>query len=330
MTSHSSTPNAGQGLPGRRSARPPSGWRRRLRRGWPLAALAALLLVVAGDAVVLTSRMDHLDVELSPTDADGSTWVLVGVDSRADLPAGADVADFGTTEAVPGARADVVVVVHRTDAGAQLFSVPRDVVSTSDRGPERLALSWLAGPASTVHALCALGIPTDHLVSVDLAGFAAVVDAVGGLDVDVPQPVRDPLAGLELPTAGRQHVDGATALAMVRSRHPEHPVGAGWAPAAVDPDGRAVMAGTVLQALTDEVRGAVARPWRLQATAWAASGALALDPDTGLGDLASLARADLGPVQVLPVGPPVGETIVRLPTQETRDTLAQAGMSCTP
>ena len=57
--------------------------------------------------------------------------------------------------------------------------------------------------------------------TVDLAGFAAVVDAAGGLDVDVPPPVRDTDTGLRIDEAGAHHVDGATALAMVRSRHPE-------------------------------------------------------------------------------------------------------------
>ena len=57
----------------------------------------------------------------------------------------------------------------------------------SDRTGERLALTWLDGPSATVDALCGPGIPTDHLVTVDLAGFAAVIDTTGGPDVDVPE-----------------------------------------------------------------------------------------------------------------------------------------------
>jgi LCP family protein required for cell wall assembly len=316
--------DAGQGSPGRR--RPRSG-----RRRWPRVALAALALLLAAvgvDAAVLTGRVGEVDVDLAADDSDGRTWVLVGLDSRARLPAGADPRDFGTPEAVPGSRADVVLVAHQTDAGTTVTSVPRDLLVRVDRRPGRLALTWLDSPATTVTALCGLGIPTDHLVTVDLAGFAAVVDAAGGLEVDVPQPVRDEPAGLLLERGGRQRVDGATALALVRSRHPEHLVGGAWVPAPVDPDGRATAAGTVLAALVAQVQRSPALPWRLQPVAWAASGALAVDPGTSVTDLVSLAGADVGAVGVLPAGEPERGTLAREPTAWTAAAVAAAGLSC--
>jgi LCP family protein required for cell wall assembly len=285
-----------------------------------LLAFSLILAVVALDAALLTARVDRLDVELRA--GDGTTWVLIGLDSRAALPAGADRSAFGTTRDVPGSRADVVLVVHVTDAGpTRVISVPRDVVV--DAG--RLALTWLDGPQATLDGLCSLGIPSDHLVTIDLAGFAALVDAAGGLDVDVPSPVRDPVASLELRAAGPQHVDGATALAMVRSRHPQELVNGDWVPARVDPDGRASAAGEVLGALTDAV---LDRPWRLQEVAWGASGALSADRDTSPGDLAGLLTADLEQPVVLPVSDPVGGTWARFPTRETRTALEAAGLSC--
>ncbi|MCZ2812678.1 LCP family protein [Modestobacter sp. VKM Ac-2979] len=320
--------DAGQETPGRRPPRS----RTRARR-WALVVLSVLaLLVVAlgADAAVLAGRLEQVDVDLSdgPGDADGRTWVLVGLDSRTNLPTDAASDAFGTPEDVPGSRADVVVVVHQTDAGATVFSVPRDVVVRTDRRPGRLALTWLRGPQATVEGLCQLGIPTDHLLTVDLGGFAAVVDAAGGLDVDVPEPVRDQPAGLELTRSGHQHVDGATALALVRSRHPEHLVDGEWVPAPAAPDGRATAAGSVLAALMDQVRATTPRPWRLQSVAWAASAAIATDPDTSVGELTSLARADVADVRVLPVGDPVGGTIARLPTADTTAAIASAGLSC--
>jgi LCP family protein required for cell wall assembly len=291
-----------------------------------------LLLALATDSALLASRVHRLDVNLSAGggDANGRTWVLLGLDSRADLPADADVADFGSTDQVPGARTDVVIVVHQTDQGTTAYSVPRDVLVHTDRRIDRLALAWLDGPQGTVDALCSLDIPTDHLVTVDLRGFATLVDAAGGLDVDVPEPVRDEYTGLELTRAGRQHVDGLTALAMVRSRHPEHLVDGRWLPTPVDPDGRASAAAAVLSALVDQVHGALARPWRLQRIGWTASDAVRVDPGTSVPELASLARADLGPVQVLPVAEPLGDTLVRLPTSDTTAALRTAGMSCDP
>ena len=316
--------DAGQGSPGRR--RPRSGLRRRGRTA--LAVLALVLVVVGVDAAVVAGRIDEVAVDLAADDSDGRTWVLVGLDSREHLPEGADPRDFGTPEAVPGSRADVVVVVHQTDAGTTVLSVPRDLLVVAGRSPSRLALTWLGGPQATVDALCGLGIPTDHLVTVDLAGFAAVVDAAGGLEVDVPEPVRDQPAGLLLEHAGRQHVDGATALALVRSRHPEHPVDGTWLPAPVDHDGRATAAGTVLAALTARVQESPLRPWRLQSVAWAASGALAVDPGTSVADLVSLAGVDVGTVEVLPAGEPAGGALTRRPTAGTTAAVTAAGLSC--
>ncbi|MCZ2838929.1 LCP family protein [Modestobacter sp. VKM Ac-2985] len=315
----STTANAGQAPPGRRSPRS-----RAVR--WALLVTAVLVLAVTVDAAVLTGRIDRAAV--TPTTGPGTTWVLVGVDSRAELPAGASAEQFGTTDQVPGARADVVLVVHSDGDSSTVFSVPRDLVLNTGETTGRLALSWLDGPQATVDALCHLGVATDHLVSVDLAGFAAVVDAAGGLSVDVPIPVRDPVAGLELTEAGRQQLDGRTALAMVRSRQPEHRVDGEWVPAPIDPDGRASAAGQVVDALADRVQESLVRPWRLQRVAWAATDALTVDHGTSLPDLAWLARADLAPVSVLPVGDPVNDTLLRFPSPATATALSSAGMSC--
>lgn len=291
-------------------------------------ALVLVLTVLGTDAMVLAGRLGELDVELAADDTDGRTWVIVGLDSRDNLPAGADRDTFGSPEAVPGSRADVVLVLHQTDAGTTALSVPRDLLVRSGGHTSRLALTWLDGPQATVEALCALGIPTDHLAAVDLAGFVAVVDAVGGLEIDVREPTRDPGAGLLLPQAGRQTVDGATALAVVRSRHPEHPLDGVWVPAPVDPDGRADTAATVLAALVDELQYARMRPDRLHAVAWAAADALAVDPGTSTSDLLALAGSEPGAVAVLPAGPPRGSVLARRPTDATLAAVGDAGLSC--
>ena len=278
------------------------------------------------DAALVDGRVERFPLESRP--GPGTTWVVVGLDSRADLPAGTSAAQFGTIDQVPGARADVVLVVHRQAGRTTVLSVPRDLVVGSGRDVDRLALSWLGGPQHTVDALCRINIPTDHLVTVDLRGFAAIVDAAGGLDVDIPEPVRDPGAGLDLPRAGHLHVDGETALAMVRSRHPEHLVDGAWVPVPVDPDGRATAAGTVLAALAAAARPSALHPWRLQRLAWAASDALTIDDGTSPVQLAQLAAVPVGAVKVLPVSDPVGTVLPRYYTHATRDTIADAGMSC--
>jgi LCP family protein required for cell wall assembly len=287
-----------------------------------------VLGAVALDAAVLTGRIDRMAVVLP--DGPGETWVLIGEDSRAELPAGSTTAGFGTADQVPGSRADVVLIVHSAGDRTTVLSVPRDVVVSQAHVPGRLALSWLDGPQSTVDALCGLGIAADHLVSIDLSGFAAVVDALGGLDGDVPAPVRDPAAGLQLDSAGRRHIHGATALAMVRSRHPEQLLDGTWTPAPEDPDGRAAAAAGVLGELAEAAHGSLVRPWRLQALAWAASDALTVDDGTSSVELLSLLRSDLDGLSVLPVGDPVGGTLARFATDGTAEALAAAGLSCGP
>jgi LCP family protein required for cell wall assembly len=64
----------------------------------------------------------------------------------------------------------------------------------------------------------ATGIRVDHYVEVDFTGFVRLVNAIGGVDVCAPTPLRDHKAGLRLP-AGVSHVDGRTGLAYVRARH---------------------------------------------------------------------------------------------------------------
>ena len=70
-----------------------------------------------------------------------------------------------------------------------------------------------------------LGVPIHYYAAVDLAGFARLVDAVGGVTIDNPKAINDPAYGgwtdgrLGFRLAkGRHHLDGQTALAYARSR----------------------------------------------------------------------------------------------------------------
>lgn len=72
------------------------------------------------------------------------------------------------------------------------------------------------------------GIPIDHLARVDFDGFARMIEVMGGISVCVDYPTRDIKAHLDIEEAGCRVVDGETALAWVRSRHPEQLVDGEW------------------------------------------------------------------------------------------------------
>ncbi len=62
------------------------------------------------------------------------------------------------------------------------------------------------------------GLRMDHYVEIDFAGFARVVDAIGGVTVTTTVAIDDRDSGLKL-AAGTHHLDGTQALAFVRTRH---------------------------------------------------------------------------------------------------------------
>lgn len=301
------------GRPGRRPGRRPA-TRRRVRwprRGWTriLAVTGVVVLVLAlavgVDVLVLRGRIDHIEVAM-PRGGTGTTWLLVGSDSRSTAPAGS--AAFGTVDQAPGDHADAVVALHVGAGPTTAVSIPRDVLVSPSAGVvSRLAL-LLDRPQDLVDGLCrTLHVPVDHLVVLSMAAFARAVDDLGGVTVTIPAPVRDAGSGLDLPRAGPVRLDGTQALALVRSRHPETLADGRWTP--VDDDAgtarRTASIGQVFGALARKARAAEGSPWTLQRLAWTVTGGLRTDPGTGL---VSLAGFDPGgaPVVDLPVTPVPG------------------------
>jgi LCP family protein required for cell wall assembly len=296
-----------------------------MRAGRILAAtLSVVLVLCAVDAVVLGSRISHLSITRT-VGAPAETWVIVGSDSRSDLPAGASESSFGTTDEVAGARADIVLVVHRSpDGTVSTVSLPRDL-QVRNRSAElnRLALTFQISPQDLIDSLCVtLGIPTDHLVVVDFAVFTAVVDDLGGIIVDVPTPLRDSYSGLDLTTAGAQRLSGVQALALVRSRHTEQFVDGRWMAVSDGAQQRSSWGGVIFRIVAQTV-AASRNPVLLQRLAWTVSGAMRTDQGTSAADLGVLAQF-AGPVTVVPAQSRPGALAVT-PSDGTYTALAAAG-----
>lgn len=158
-------------------------------------------------------------------------FLMIGSDSREDLE---DLEGFGAFE---GARADVVMVLLRSEDEAALLSLPRDLLVEDvcrPRSEQKLtnALEGCAGGINGPTALLltveeVIGEGVDHFAMVDLAGFQEAVDAVGGYRICVERPVRDSKANLELP-AGCTFASGAETLAWLRSRYTQELTEDGW------------------------------------------------------------------------------------------------------
>ena len=209
-----------------------------VRRGWLRAVTVGVLVLAVLVAVVVAGgygyarlRVDQVASVhvpgLTPAPPPGRPMnlLVVGSDTRQGLGR-QDRGQFGT---VAGQRGDVILLVHLVPAThrAWMLSIPRDLyvpeAGTGDRAKINSALA--RGPEQLVETIKAdFGIPVSHYVLVDFDGFRAVVDAVGGLRLDFPSPVRDDdnghnNSGLLITTPGCRHLDGEQALALARSRH---------------------------------------------------------------------------------------------------------------
>ena len=191
--------------------------RRRVRRAAAAVPLVALALV-AGGAAYVAHRADQVHrVEvgsgvLTPVEGDHPfNLLVVGTDG----PRGRS-----------GVRTDSIVVV-RVDQAAHrvsLLSVPRDLVTTP-AGPRIDTLLGQHGPQALIEEVEGdLHIPIAHYVEIDPDGLAALVDQVGGIQVDAATLTVDAGSGLVL-QPGCNTLDGQATVALVRSRRAQSQVG---------------------------------------------------------------------------------------------------------
>jgi LCP family protein required for cell wall assembly len=166
---------------------------------------------------------------------DPCNYLLLGSDSRANLSE-QEQEQFGNNKDIGGSnRADTIMLVH-TDPKLQkaiILSFPRDLwVDIPGHGMDRINAAFEGGvegggPQLMAQTIANLtGLPVDHYLYVDLAGFQQIVDTLGGVDLCVPQynadpatgRIQDPLTGLDI-APGCQRLYGFQALAYVRTRH---------------------------------------------------------------------------------------------------------------
>jgi LCP family protein required for cell wall assembly len=122
-----------------------------------------------------------------------------------------------------GQRSDTNILV-RVDAPSgkvTLVSIPRDTaINFGQYGTIKFNAAYAYdGAAGTIKAANQLtGAKISHYATIDFDGLTQLVDAVGGVDVDVKERIDDPDAGDIVIEKGNQHLNGAAALVFARSR----------------------------------------------------------------------------------------------------------------
>ncbi len=153
--------------------------------------------------------------------------------------------DYRPNDTENGTRSDTMILVSVEPGSktASLVSLPRDLwVEIPGHGSNRINSAYFFGdlqnpgkggpPLAKTVVSNLLGVPVDNFVQIDFNGFKQIVNAIGGVNIDVKRPLVDN----EYPTedfgtrriyipAGLQHMDGETALVYARSRHGDSDLG---------------------------------------------------------------------------------------------------------
>ena len=201
-----------------------------------LVCCAVLAAVPAGAILYLEHRLsenitripgvfDGLDNRPDkPTGPAGDALnvLVIGTDRRSDVPTTGS--DARAAAWVPGAqRSDALMLLHiaADRRSAAMISIPRDTwVNVPGYGMHKINAAFsFAGPSLAIETVELLtNVRIDHLAVIDWSGFEALIDAAGGITVDVPATVTDSARDVTW-TAGEHLLDGEQALDYVRQRH---------------------------------------------------------------------------------------------------------------
>ncbi|WP_207795623.1 LCP family protein [Phyllobacterium zundukense] len=206
--------------------------RRRSWLLWSLAIVTVIMLAVAATVYAkLTGNIRH--IEVTREDLGDARPAKAPTAALNILVVGSDQRD-GNTAKYAGERTDTIMLVHLSTKrnNAAVISFPRDslVQLPACRSREGLPgqqrhlgminssfnFGGIGCTWKTIETLT--GIHIDHFVKVDFTGFKGMVDSIGGVDLCIPEPIRDKYVQLNLP-AGWQTLLGEQALGYVRARY---------------------------------------------------------------------------------------------------------------
>ncbi|WP_112467498.1 LCP family protein [Streptomyces triticisoli] len=279
-----------------RGSHPAPNWGRRIKL--TAITLVTVFLVTTVATYFWADSKLNREVDLSkvidrPEKGEGTNYLIVGSDSREGMSA--EQKKKLHTGSAAGKRTDSMMILHTGSNGSTLISLPRDsnVEIPSFKGSDSGKVYPATGRQVKLNAAYAedgpellvrtvefnTGLHIDHYVEIGFAGFANIVDAVGGVEIDIPQDIKDTKSGADL-KKGKQTLNGQESLAFVRTR---------YALAGSDLD-RTKNQQKFLAALAHQVAtpSTVLNPFKLYPTMGAGLDSLIVDEDMSLFDLARM------------------------------------------
>ncbi|MFD3695552.1 LCP family protein [Streptomyces sp. NPDC058646] len=227
-------PPSGPGRPGRAPGPAPD-WRKRIKVG-SIVLVSALVVTTVSTYFWADSKVRR-EVDLSkvierPKEGDCTTYLIVGSDSREGMSD--EEKKKLHTGSAEGKRTDSMMILAKCSSGNTMISLPRDsdveipsfVGSQSGKKfpaqGRRVKLNAAYaedGPELLVRTVeHNTGLRIDHYAEIGFAGFANIVDALGGVELDIEEAFKDEKSGADF-KAGKQTLNGEQSLAFVRTRY---------------------------------------------------------------------------------------------------------------
>ncbi|MFF5976604.1 LCP family protein [Streptomyces sp. NPDC012769] len=270
-------------------------WRRRIKVGSAVLVVAALAWGIGTYAWASSQMRNEVDLAKvieRPAEGDCTTYLIVGSDSREGMSA--EEKKKLHTGSAEGKRTDSMMLLAACSSGNTMISLPRDSWVTipsfvgsesgkqfGTRGGSKLNAAYaMDGPELLVRTVeYNTGLRIDHYAEIGFAGFANIVDALGGVEMNIEKGFKDKKSGADF-QAGQQTLNGEQALAFVRTRY-----------AFAESDlARTKNQQKFLSALANQAAtpGTILNPFTLYPTLGAGLDTLIVDKDMSLYDLAKM------------------------------------------
>ena len=213
--------------------------RRRRGRRIALIIFAVLCLLLGGTAVGASLYLHSVESSVKRVDAFDEVPDAARPAKAAEAKGALNFLVLGSDTRDPqntgGSRSDTIILMHldKNQSGAQVVSIPRDTWTRIPKSKDgkhggvdakiNAAYAWGGVPLTVQTIEAFTGVRIDHVVMVDFSGFKEIIDALGGVTIDVEASFTSTHSlnanSIRHFDKGPQVMDGAAALDYARERY---------------------------------------------------------------------------------------------------------------